>query len=238
MLSLSYDLHIHSCLSPCGDNDMTPANIVGMAAIKGLDVIAVTDHNSCKNCKAVIDAAEVYGIIAIPGMEICTAEEVHVICLFPALKNALEFDEYVYSKIPLIKNNSEIFGNQFIMDNDDRIIGEEELLLINACGIYIDDLYDLVEEYDGVIIPAHIDKGTNSLISNLGFIPPESRFKIAEIKNLNMKDELIKSHSYLNDCKIISNSDAHYLEYINEPINFLHTEQKSIASILKSLKNN
>lgn len=96
---LSYDLHIHSCLSPCGDDDMTPGNIVGMAAIKGLDVIAVTDHNSCRNCPAVLKLAEQYGVLAIPGMELTTAEEVHAVCLFSELSAAMEFDRFVYEKL-------------------------------------------------------------------------------------------------------------------------------------------
>ena len=99
MVDLSYDLHIHSCLSPCGDDDMTPGNIVGMAAIKGLDVIAVTDHNSCKNCPAVLKLAQEYGVMAIPGMEINTSEEVHAVCLFPELSQAMDFDAYVLSLI-------------------------------------------------------------------------------------------------------------------------------------------
>ena len=99
MPDLNYDLHIHSCLSPCGDDDMTPANIVGMAMIKGLDLIAVTDHNSCKNCPAVLTMAETYGLTALPGMELTTSEEVHVVCLFADLKDALAFDEYVYSQM-------------------------------------------------------------------------------------------------------------------------------------------
>lgn len=98
MNGLYYDLHLHSCLSPCGDDDMTPANIVGMAAVKGLDVIALTDHNSCKNCPAAIHHGQQYGVIVIPGMELCTIEEVHIICLFPELDAALAFDQYVYSR--------------------------------------------------------------------------------------------------------------------------------------------
>ena len=93
MINLSYDLHLHSCLSPCGDNDMTPANIVGMAALLGLDAIAVTDHNSCKNCPAVLAAAKEYGVLAVPGMEINTSEEVHAVCLFPRLEAAMDFDQ-------------------------------------------------------------------------------------------------------------------------------------------------
>lgn len=99
MPEFAYDLHIHSCLSPCGDEDMTPANIVGMAALKGLDVIALTDHNSCKNCPAIMKAAQEYGISVIPGMELTTMEEVHVLCLFPELSRAMDFDAYVYERL-------------------------------------------------------------------------------------------------------------------------------------------
>ena len=97
MAELYYDLHLHSCLSPCGDDDMTPSNIVGMSLLKGLEVIAVTDHNSCKNCPAVMDAAQEYGILAVPGMEINTSEEVHAVCLFEELKAAMEFNAYIYN---------------------------------------------------------------------------------------------------------------------------------------------
>lgn len=103
MINLFYDLHIHSCLSPCGSDDMTPYNIAGMAALKGLDVIAVTDHNSCKNCPAVLAAAKEYGILAVPGMEINTSEEVHAVCLFKSLEKAMEFDAYVYGRLLPVK---------------------------------------------------------------------------------------------------------------------------------------
>ena len=112
MIPLYYDLHLHSCLSPCGDDDMTPANIVGMAAVKGLDVIALTDHNSCKNCPAAMKHGEEYGVTVIPGMELTTSEEVHVVCLFPELNDALDFDQYVYERILPIKNKKNIFGEQ------------------------------------------------------------------------------------------------------------------------------
>ena len=109
MTELAYDLHIHSCLSPCGDDDMTPANIAGMAALKGLDAVALTDHNSCKNCPAFLAAAKEYGIIGIPGMELTTSEEVHAVCLFPELYQAMEFDRFVYSRLIKVKNRPEIF---------------------------------------------------------------------------------------------------------------------------------
>ena len=123
MHNLHYDLHIHSCLSPCGDNDMTPGNIVGMATIKELDVIAVTDHNSCRNCPAVMKLADAYGIIAIPGMELTTAEEVHVLCLFSCLEDALKWNDFVDTKRVLIENKPDIFGEQLMMNEDDEVIG-------------------------------------------------------------------------------------------------------------------
>lgn len=235
MLSLTYDLHIHSCLSPCGDDDMTPANITGMAALKGLDVIAVTDHNSCKNCPAVMKAAEEYGIIAIPGMEINTSEEVHAVCLFPELGAAMDFDKYVYDKLLKFKNRPDIFGKQQIYNENDEICGEVKELLISSTEISFDSLWSLVRSYNGIMFPAHIDKNANSIISNLGFIPPDSCFKTAEIKDLKKLHELKRSNPYLEQCRIISNSDAHYLENINEPEFMLPVRSKSIESVIEAL---
>ena len=166
MLSLSYDLHIHSCLSPCGDDDMTPANIAGMASLIGLDIIAVTDHNSCKNCPAVMEACKEYGITVIPGMELTTSEEVHVVCLFESLTDAMAFDSYVSSQLIPFPNKKEIFGNQFLLNSRDELIGEEKNLLINATNISFDEVYELTKAYHGVMIPAHIDKNSTSLKKN------------------------------------------------------------------------
>lgn len=214
---------------------MTPGNIVGMAAIKGLDVIAVTDHNSCKNCPAVMAAAEAYGILAVPGMEINTSEEVHAVCLFPTLEAAMTFDAYVYGRLMPFPNDEAVFGKQQIYDTEDQICGIEPYLLINAVDISFDVLWDLVRGYGGVMFPAHVEKGANSLISNLGFIPPDSKFQTAEIKDLSKLHEMRRSHPYLEQCRIISNSDAHYLEHIKEPVLTLHTEGKTTEDIIQAL---
>ena len=236
MVSLSYDLHVHSCLSPCGDNDSTPANIIGMAYIKGLDVIALTDHNSAGNCPAAKEVADAYGVCFIPGMELTTEEEVHVVCLFPEVKNALEMSEYVHDRLIKIKNDPDIFGEQFLMDSDDNIIKKEELLLINATSISFGEVFETAERFGGIAIPAHIDKSANSLLSNLGFIPPDSTFPTVELKNKGKYDELKSVHSYLERCRVITSSDAHYLQDINEPVNFLHAEEKSAAAVIEALK--
>lgn len=236
MISLSYDFHIHSCLSPCGDDDMTPANIVGMAVVKELDVIALTDHNSCKNCPAFLKIAKEHGIIAIPGMELCTAEEVHVVCLFQNLDDAMNFDEYIYKQLIYIPNEEAIFGKQQIYDEKDNIIGNEPNLLINATNIPFHHVYELVKQFHGIMIPAHIDKNANSLLSNLGFVPPESKFTCFELKDMGKLHHLRKVNPYLENCKIITNSDAHYLEHINEPVNYIYSKSRDIKDIFDTLK--
>ena len=224
MAKLAYDLHIHSCLSPCGDMDMTPNNIAGMAFIKGLQIIALTDHNTARNTPALIRAAEQYGLIVLPGMELTTEEDVHVVCLFADPDAALECDRYVYKRLLPVKNRIDIFGQQVIMDENDEPIGEEELFLTYATTIGFDNVYDVVTQHGGIMIPAHLDKDTTSLISNLGFIPPDSKFTCAEVRRMEKLPGLLRDHPYLETCRIISNSDAHYLNDISEAVHTLEFE--------------
>lgn len=215
---------------------MLPSNIVGMAALKGLDVIAVTDHCSCKNCPAVEKLAAAYGIVALFGMELTTQEEVHVLCLFDNVTAAMDFGELVRSYYQPILNDPEIFGKQQVVNEDDEIIGEEETLLINATDIRFDEVFGLTEKYGGVMIPAHIEKKANSLLSNLGFVPEDSRFPCFEMKHIGYLDELREKHPYLKKCRVITNSDAHYLEYINEPVNFIEARERTAQAVLEALK--
>lgn len=237
MLSLSYDLHIHSCLSPCGDNESTPANIVGMAYVKGLDVIALSDHNSSKNCVAAKEVADAYGVTLICAMELTTSEECHVLMLMPSLEKALELDEYVHQRIMPIQNSPELFGEQLIKNSDDETVGIEDTLLISATSISFSQAFPLAESLGGVALPAHVDKSTTSVISNLGFIPPDSTFKSFEMKNISRLEEFRSGYPYLQNCKAITNSDAHYLQDINEPVNFLHAEEKSAAAVIEALRH-
>ena len=236
MIPVFYDLHMHSCLSPCGDEDMTPANLVGMAFVKGLQVIALTDHNSSKNCPAAAKHAKEYGLTFLPGMELTTQEEVHVVCLFPTLSDALDFDAIVHERILPVENKPDFFGHERVMDENDCQIAEEKLLLINATSISFDQVQPLVEEHNGVMIPAHIDKSSNALISNLGFVPPDSHFTCAEYAYLSNAPALEEKNPYLKTCRKITDSDAHYLENINEAVNVLHVEENTPQAILHLLK--
>lgn len=236
-MNLKYDFHLHSCLSPCGDNDMTPYNLVNMAKLLGYDIIALTDHNSCLNCPAALKAGEEAGITVVPGMELCTSEEIHAVCLFPDLKNALEFSDYVKSTMPPVKNDASIFGEQLIMDSTDRIIGNEEILLTAASGISIDDAVKEVSRFGGAVFPAHLDRASYSVLSVLGFMYPEMGFAAAEFTHKAYIPQYEEKHPLLKEMKKLRNSDAHYLENMVEPsveIDLPECSAEAVVSYLNS----
>ena len=235
MVSASYDLHIHTCLSPCGDDMSTPANVVGTAALKGLDIIAITDHNSALNCPAAVKCGDAYGVIVIPGLELTTEEEVHVVCLFQTVDSALDFGGYVFEHLKKVRNDPKVFGSQQVMNEDDEVLREIDPLLINATDIGFSEVSGLLEPYGGLMIPAHVDKNSTSLFSNLGFVPPDSTFTCFECKDLRNLHALRKQHVYLRDCKVITDSDAHYLDHINDPVNYLDLREKSIPGVFEQL---
>jgi hypothetical protein len=231
-----YDLHIHSCLSPCADDDMTPANIAGMGAVNGLQLMALTDHNSCKNCPAFFEACKAHGIVPVAGMELTTAEEIHIICLFRTLESALLFNGEITAHRAKVKNKKNIFGNQLLMGAHDEILGEEEHLLILATDLSLDAAYALVLKYDGAAYPAHIDREANGIIAILGGMPVSPEFKFVEF---NDKDNLQSYYEkyHLTGKKHICSSDAHTLWEVNEAVNFLelHDEPYSGARVRQAL---
>lgn len=226
-----YDLHIHSDLSPCGNSEMTPNNIVNMAYIKGLNIISVTDHNSLSNYLPIKELGEKLNIHVIPGIEVTTKEEVHVLCYFNNDEKAYAFANLIYDSLPNIKNKINIFGEQNIYNPKDEKIGYLDKLLINASSYTIDEIYLLAKEHGGIIIPAHINKKSNSILSILGFIPLNLKIDFVEVyKNNSINEKIIKNYTVLN------NSDAHQLIDISEAINFVELE--SIDKIYDYLKIN
>lgn len=212
---LYYDFHIHSALSPCADNDMTPNNIVNMAALSGLNAIAVSDHNTIGNVKALVEAGKNCGVEVIPAMEVETAEEVHILTLFPNIQAAEYVASEVYKSLPDIKNRPDIFGEQIIMDSGDNITGYEEKLLISPTNLSINSLFGLVLSAGGLFIPAHVDRHSYSILTNLGFIPEELDIKNIEIsKNVADLDAYLDNRKDLKKYNVLRNSDAHYLQDI------------------------
>ena len=236
-MTLYYDFHIHSGLSPCGDNEMTPNNIVNMAKLYDLDVIALTDHNSTLNCKAVMEAGKEIGLTVIPGMELCTSEEVHIVCLFPDIESATKFGDFVRSTLPPIRNKPTVFGEQLVFDKSDNVLGFEHTLLITASTISANDAVEIVESYGGICFPAHIDRNSYSIISNLGTIDNSFNFNCAEVFDTDTLEALKKRYPYLNELKILSSSDAHYLEHMRLKTNYIEVDENSIESILSYLKS-
>ena len=226
-----YDLHIHSCLSPCADNDSTPGNIAGMGALNGLNIMALTDHNSCKNCPAFFIAAKRNGIIPVAGMELTTAEDIHMICLFENLEDAMRFDSEVAGRIIPIKNRVDIFGEQLILDENDEKIGEEEYLLSNATDITIEESEPLVESYGGICYPAHIDREANGIIAVLGMFPPDPIFSCIEFNDGENAARYIEDYSLANK-KIVVSSDAHVLWNIKEKQEFFELDDEPYSSAL------
>ena len=230
-----YDLHLHSCLSPCGDMDMTPNNLVNMAKLLGLDVIALTDHNTSLNCEAAIKVGEEVGLLVIPGMELTTAEDIHAVCLFPTLEQALDFSRYVDENRFKVPNKAEIYGRQVIMNENDEEIGEIEHLLLPASFIGMYDAYRKAREFGGICYPAHIDRDSLSILSVLGEIDPYCGFRTAELADISKLPELRKQHPILDHMNIITCSDAHYLENMRDAANTLELPELTREAVINYL---
>lgn len=209
-----YDFHLHSCLSPCGDKDMTPYNLVNMAKVMGLDVIALTDHNTARNTPAAVRAGEEAGVLVLPGMELCVSEEAHVVCLFGTVGRALDFSDYVEERLPDIPNRPEIFGEQVLMDPYDRVAGRYDRLLLTAAAISVEEIHRLVTRCGGICFPAHIDRDSYSVLSTLGAFSAGWGFTAAELTRHADVQEYRARYPELDGCTILRSSDAHYLEDI------------------------
>ena len=229
-----YDLHIHSALSPCGDNDMTPNNIVNMALLNELDFMAVCDHNCCFNLPAVIECAKNTNVTVIPGMEVETCEEVHVLTYFPDLASCEKMCGIVMSSLPDIKNNVQIFGHQFVMDAQDNVVRDVENLLSTATSLSIYDVISHAKSLGGVAVPAHINKSSYSVLSNLGFIPPDLEISAVEL----LKDSKVEefNNSQFKKYNIISSSDSHYLQDILYKKSSITLPDKTVSALLDKLR--
>lgn len=207
-----YDLHLHSCLSPCGSDEMTPADLAAMCALAGLDIVALTDHNTCGNCAAFCQAAQERGLLALAGMELCTQEDIHVVCLFPDPEHAERFSAYVSEHLPPFSNDPEVFGRQLYMDGEDNILGEEERMLAASTDISVEKVPALAAEYGGFAFPAHIDRPSFSLLGVLGLWDSSLNFPLAELSHSCPADFIRRPD--LEGLRFVTNSDAHYLDQI------------------------
>lgn len=210
------DLHIHTVLSPCGSLEMSPRAIVEAALKAKLDIIGITDHNSTRQCRAVVTEAEKAGITVYCGAEVTTKEEVHCLAFFENFEKLDEFQLFLDANLSDIRNDTGLFGYQVVVNEKEEIVYEEERLLISALGKSIDQVEQEVHRLGGLFIPAHVNRQKYSLISQLGFIPPDLKFDALELTGRQDTRAFLNAWPGLKHAVIIRSSDAHQPEKIGE----------------------
>lgn len=229
------DLHIHTILSPCASLEMSPVNIVRKALEQHLDIIGVTDHNSTLQCEIVIREASKVGLMVYPGVEVTTKEEIHCLAFFSSLNELSLFQAHIDQYLPAIKNDTALFGYQVVIDENENIVYEEERLLISALQIGIDKVEQIVHQLNGIFIPAHVNKSKNSLISQLGFVPPSLKADAFELSRHMETATFISQNRLKSDTVIIRNSDAHMPEQIGEQFTQLYMESPEFNEFILAL---
>lgn len=227
------DLHIHTALSPCAEEEMTPPKIIHAARAKGLKMIAVTDHNTAENVAATVKAAEGSGIVVIPGLEVQTREEVHMICLFPDIESCLKMQDLVYKNLPNLPNRKDLFGPQTILDSSGNAVSELDRMLLISAEITVESAVGKAARLGGICFPAHIDRPSFSLLSALGFIPTDLPIQSVELSKLITADEAAYRFPFLNSYTLVSSSDAHCLKDIGSNPTLLFSDSPPDFNILK-----
>lgn len=231
------DLHLHSVLSPCGSLDMSPVAIVARAKKMGLDLIAVTDHNTTLHCELVATLAREVGLATLLGAEVTTKEEVHCLTFFPSFETLTSFQLFLEQHYPQGQyNNPSLFGYQVVVDRYENILREIDAPLISALTIGIDSLEREVHQLGGLLIPAHINKAKFSIISQLGFIPADLAIDGVEISMHTSKREFLSRNGYLKNYPFLQNSDAHVLDGIGQVFTAMRIEEPTFEEFKLALK--
>lgn len=230
------DLHTHTLLSPCGDLDMTPDNIIALALERGVDVIAITDHNSTRHCRLAEHYSHNRNIFVLCGAEVTSKEEAHCLCYMPDHERLDILQEYLDKHLPDIPNDPEFFGDQVQIDEDFNIVYEEPRLLTSAIDQSVNQIADFVHSVGGLFVPAHIDKTKTSIISQLGFIPFDLDYDAVELSEHGHKDEILKVHKYLKGKTFTRSSDAHIPDRVGVSPCYLRLETRSFEEIAKAFR--
>ena len=223
------DLHNHSCLSPCGSDDLTPALLAVEAMEQGINILALSDHNSARNLPAFKEACELCSIMPLFGIEVTTIEEVHVLTLFEKLEDAMQFGSFIEFLLPPIKNDCRLFGNQLVVNMEGEVLETVEKLLISTSGISFSDVIEEALSRDALVIPAHIDRFANSALANLGFLP-DLPYSALEAIRLPVEAETYNK-------TILTASDAHRLEEVGRRSCYLEMEELSFEALKAALEH-
>lgn len=227
MAKYRYDLHIHSALSPCADDDMTPVNIVATCSALGIDILAIADHNAIKNVEAGMEVGEALGITVVPAFELQTNEDLHLLCLFPDFDRLRAFHKKI--NFTDLKNREDIFGRQLVINSDDEIVEVEDSLLLTSAEISESEAYALALRYGGVCVPAHVDRDSFGMIAMLGGIPPYYHAVEYSCDGDNAHE--------VDDIFILHDSDAHTLDSIGKGVHFIDLEEPTAEALISFLIN-
>lgn len=228
------ELHIHTVLSACAEIEMFPASIVERAQELSLELIAVTDHNSAENAAAMVAAAEGTGVTVLPGMEVQTREEVHLLCLFDTLEQVALWQEEVYAHLPSLKNREDVFGVQVVVDAGGDVVGHNDRLLLTSTSFSVEEVVQRVHGLYGSCIPAHVDRPAYSIIANLGFIPPDLEIAGVEISHLVSSKEACARFPQLEHYGLVAGSDVHRLRDM-KPRTTLRMAEATVAEVSLAL---
>ena len=234
MIRFRADLHVHTVLSPCAGRDMLPEQIVKAALFHEINLIAITDHNASQNAAAVIAVAEEKGLLALPGMELETIEEIHSLCLFDSLEQLQTLQEFVDHHLPDRTNNEAVFGPQEIVDQHGEVLAHEERMLLAPVQISIQDACRFVTNIGGLFIPAHVNREAFGLLPHLGSIPPDLEVEFLEITRNAHRDTLLQRYPQLANYYLLKNGDVHYLEDFLGELEF-SAKGSSLAAIREGL---
>jgi PHP family Zn ribbon phosphoesterase len=231
------DLHVHSVLSPCAEIDMTPRNIVWHAVKHGIDIVAITDHNACDNVTAALAAARGTNVTILPGMEVETKEEVHIIVLFETIHQLNMWEQFVKLHMSGRFNDEKRFGAQFVVDEEDELIGIKSEMLLTSLGCGIAEVCRTVNDLGGICIASHVDRPANSLLAQLGFIPPDVELAAVEVSRLTNPYEAKSRFHGIGGLPIVTSSDAHNIQdFLSGPKTIFYIEEPTLFEIQQALK--
>ncbi|GAB4493983.1 MAG: PHP domain-containing protein [Anaerolineales bacterium] len=232
MKTFRAELHVHTVLSPCAGVEMIPPLIVSQAIENGIQLIAITDHNASANIPAVMEATQGTGLVVLPGMELQTKEEVHLLCLFDTLEQVFSWQKQVDRFLPNLPNNIQYFGEQFVVDSTGEFIRREERLLLNSVNITLDEATAQITALGGLAVPAHIDRQANGLIAILGLIPPG--LEALEISRHITPAAARQKYPQITDYPLLQSGDVHLLDgFIGST--YFEIENPSIAELRLAL---
>ena len=194
---------------------MSPRKVVEKSLEQQLDLIAICDHNTAENVAATMREGDRQGIAVLPGMEICSREEVHLVTLFEKIEDVMKMQAFIYKHLSG-KNKPEVFGHQVVADEHDQVLGENPRLLIGATGLSVLDIVQKVHHLGGICISSHVDRPSYSLIGQLGFIPENLHLDAVEV-SYRVSLEKARNHvPGIGHYPCVTSSDAHFLNDIGK----------------------